>query len=59
MLVMGPWSHGGWGRGPGRSLGNLDFAVKTGEVFREQIQFPFFMQHLKDAPASCRKRGCS
>lgn len=49
-LVMGPWSHGGWGRGTGERLGNMSFAVKTGEVFREQIQFAFFMHHLKDAP---------
>ena len=47
-LVMGPWSHGGWGRGTGESLGNLHFGVKTGEFFRERIQFPFFMKHLKD-----------
>jgi putative CocE/NonD family hydrolase len=47
-LVMGPWSHGGWGRGPGESLGHLHFGVKTGEFFREHIQFPFFMKHLKD-----------
>lgn len=50
-LVMGPWSHGGWGRGPGDRLGNLNFAVKTGEFFREQIQFPFFQKYLKDKPA--------
>jgi putative CocE/NonD family hydrolase len=48
QLVMGPWSHGGWGRGPGDRLGNVSFNVKTGEFFREQIQFPFFMKHLKD-----------
>jgi len=46
-LVMGPWSHGGWGRGNGDRLGNLNFQVKTGEYFREQIEFPFFMQSLK------------
>jgi putative CocE/NonD family hydrolase len=51
MLVMGPWSHGGWSRGPGDRLGNVSFAVKTSEFFREQIQFPFFMHYLKDAPA--------
>jgi len=51
MLVMGPWSHGGWGRGPGNTLGNLNFAVNTGEFFREHIQFPFFMEYLKDKPA--------
>ena len=49
-LVMGPWSHGGWGRGPGDRLGNATFAVRTGEVFRNEIQFAFFMHHLKDAP---------
>lgn len=46
-LVMGPWSHGGWSRGDGQTLGDLDFASKTGEFYREQIEFPFFLQHLK------------
>jgi putative CocE/NonD family hydrolase len=50
-LVMGPWSHGGWGRGPGDRLGNLSFSVKTGEFFRQRIQFPFFEKYLKDEPA--------
>jgi putative CocE/NonD family hydrolase len=52
MLVMGPWSHGGWARGTGISLGNLNFGVRTSEYFRENIQFPFFVQYLKDKPAS-------
>jgi len=52
VLVMGPWSHGGWSRGTGGTLGNLNFGVLTGEFFREKIQFPFFMQYLKDKPAS-------
>jgi putative CocE/NonD family hydrolase len=47
-LVMGPWSHGGWARGDGDKLGNVTFGVKTAAVFREQIQFPFFMYYLKD-----------
>jgi uncharacterized protein len=47
-LVMGPWSHGGWARGDGDRLGNVSFGVKTAAVFREQIQFPFFMFYLKD-----------
>ena len=51
QLVMGPWPHGGWARLEGDRLGNLNFAVKTGEFFREQIQFPFFMHYLKDKPA--------
>jgi putative CocE/NonD family hydrolase len=51
QLVMGPWHHGGWARGDGDELGNLNFAVKTGEFFRSKIQFPFFMKYLKDTPA--------
>jgi putative CocE/NonD family hydrolase len=49
-LVMGPWCHGCWARGDGDRLGNLSFGVKTSAVFREQIQFPFFMRYLKDKP---------
>jgi putative CocE/NonD family hydrolase len=51
QLVMGPWPHGGWARMEGDKLGNLNFAVKSAEFFREQIQFPFFMHYLKDKPA--------
>jgi putative CocE/NonD family hydrolase len=51
LLVMGPWPHGGWARGGGERLGNVPFAVRTSEFFREHIQFPFFMRHLKDRPA--------
>ena len=46
-LVMGPWVHGGWARGDGKRLGYVNFDSKTGEYFRQQIQFPFFEQHLK------------
>jgi putative CocE/NonD family hydrolase len=49
-LVMGPWSHGGWSRGPGDRLGNVAFGLKTGEFFRERIQLPWFLHYLKDAP---------
>jgi putative CocE/NonD family hydrolase len=49
-LVMGPWSHGGWSRGPGDRLGNVAFGFKTGEFFREKIQLPWFLHYLKDAP---------
>lgn len=46
-LIMGPWSHGGWSRGDGDRLGNLSFKVKTGEFYRANIEFPFFLYHLK------------
>ncbi len=49
-LVMGPWSHGGWSRGNGDSYQVIKFEKKTGPYYREQIEYPFFAHHLKDAP---------
>jgi putative CocE/NonD family hydrolase len=46
-LVVGPWVHGGWAGGDGRSLGRVRFGADTSDYFRKQIQFPFFEQHLK------------
>ena len=53
VIVMGPWSHGGWSRGDGTRLGNLDFGSKTGAYYREAIEHAFFARHLKgeSAPA--------
>lgn len=49
ILVVGPFSHGGWNSHPdGNSLGNIRFAGAPGVYFREQIQFPFFRYYLKD-----------
>ncbi|MFL6673373.1 MAG: CocE/NonD family hydrolase [Massilia sp.] len=48
-LVVGPWVHGGWARGDGKSLGHVQFDSNTGEYFRTRLQFPFFEQHLKGA----------
>jgi putative CocE/NonD family hydrolase len=50
-LVMGPWSHGQWSRGDGDRLGLARFDVKTGPWYRDSVEFPFFMHHLKGAPA--------
>lgn len=50
-LVMGPWSHGGWSRGDGDRYEAITFRKKTGPFYREEIEFPFFMHHLKDAKA--------
>jgi len=47
LLVMGPWYHGGWG-GDGDHLGAVPFGSKTGEFFRENIEFPFFRYYLKE-----------
>ncbi len=49
-VVVGPWVHGGWARGDGDRLGDATFNARTGEFFRQQIQFPFFEHYLKDVP---------
>jgi putative CocE/NonD family hydrolase len=54
-LVMGPWRHGGWARGDGSTLGNLNFGSKTAEYCRDQIELPFFVVHLKDAKKDAAK----
>jgi putative CocE/NonD family hydrolase len=47
MLVMGPWNHGGFARGDGDRLGNVNFGSKTAAYYRERIELPFFMYYLK------------
>ena len=47
MLVMGPWTHGGFSRGDGDRVGNVNFGSKTGAYYREHIELPFFLYHLK------------
>ncbi|HEY0787982.1 MAG TPA: CocE/NonD family hydrolase, partial [Thermoanaerobaculia bacterium] len=47
ILVMGPWSHGGWSRTEGDRLGDVEFHQKTGPFYREFIELPFFEYHLK------------
>ena len=50
FLVVGPWNHGGWARGPGNKLGNIGFGANTGEYFRDSVQAAFFAHYLKDKP---------
>src|SRR5262249_46171867 len=50
ILVMGPWSHGGWARGDGDALGHVRFDDKTAPYFRENVEFPFFEHYLNDKP---------
>ena len=47
-VVVGPWSHGGWSRGDGEQLGDINFESKTGEYFRHDVELPFFNFYLKD-----------
>ncbi len=54
-LVLGPWNHGGWSRGPGDQLGGKFGTVtfggqKTGEYYRAKIEAPFFEFYLKGRP---------
>jgi uncharacterized protein len=46
-LVEGPWVHGGWARGDGDHLGDVQFGAKTSDYFQKDIQFPFFEHYLK------------
>ena len=47
-LVMGPWFHGGWGRGDGSYLGNVRFGSKTARFYQDNLEVPFFNFYLKD-----------
>lgn len=47
-LVLGPWKHGGWLAGEGRTLGPIDFGAATATHFRERILAPWFAYYLKD-----------
>ncbi len=51
-LVEGPWVHGGWARGDGSHLGDVQFNSKTSDYFRANIQFPFFEHYLKGKGAA-------
>jgi uncharacterized protein len=55
FLVVGPWNHGGWSRGPGRTLGRIDFGSDTAAHYRRNIMATFLAHYLRDrgpAPAS-------
>jgi putative CocE/NonD family hydrolase len=47
-VVAGPWNHGGWSRGEGRKLGDINFDSDTAQYFREKVQAPWFAYWLKD-----------
>lgn len=49
-LVVGPWSHGGWSRGDGTSLGTLRWNYRTGPFYRDSVEYPFFAHYLAGAP---------
>ncbi|HTT33364.1 MAG TPA: CocE/NonD family hydrolase [Methylomirabilota bacterium] len=47
-LVAGPWNHGGWAGGPGKSLGAIPFGSDTALYFRHNIEAPWFAYWLKN-----------
>jgi uncharacterized protein len=49
-FTMGPWVHGGWARGAGDHLGDVDFGGPTGPHYRDDIEFNFFSHYLKETP---------
>lgn len=54
FMVLGPWNHGGWSRGPGDKLGGkfgtVEFCSKTGLEYRRDFETPFFEYYLKGKP---------
>jgi uncharacterized protein len=48
FIVAGPWNHGGWGHGQGKSLGEIPFGSETAVYFRRNIEAPWFAYWLKD-----------
>ena len=55
FMVLGPWNHGGWARGPGDELaskfGKIAFGgQKTGAYYRSTFEAPFFEFYLKSKP---------
>jgi putative CocE/NonD family hydrolase len=47
FLVVGPWNHGGWSRGEGKSLGRIDFGSATAAYYRREVLARFLAYHLK------------
>jgi len=48
VLVMGPFDHGGWSRGPGTTMvGNIAFGENLALGYQNTIEAPFFRHFLK------------
>ncbi len=58
QLVMGPWTHGAWARREWNSFGDFQFGSNTAKMYRDSVETPFFIYHLKDkgryVPAEAR-----
>lgn len=49
QVLLGPWRHHGWDRGPSAKLGDADFGFDTSTIYPEMM-LGFFEHHLKGAP---------
>lgn len=48
MLVMGPWTHGGWARERGQqTVNHIYFGDSISTFYQTEIEAPFFAYHLK------------
>jgi putative CocE/NonD family hydrolase len=48
FLVMGPWTHGAWGRSDWDHFGTYRFGSNTSKYFQDSLQTKFFNYYLKD-----------
>ena len=46
-IVVGPWGHGQWSRGPADHLGQYEFGSDTVAYYQKEIEAPWFAFHLK------------
>lgn len=53
-IVVGPWTHGAWrGNGDANALGGVEFAEESlSQFYRDEVEFPFFEQHLRGVESS-------
>jgi putative CocE/NonD family hydrolase len=47
MLVMGPWTHGGWGYPDYNNPSRIPFKEEDKYFYLNEIEYPFFSHHLK------------
>ncbi len=47
MLVMGPWTHGGWGYPDYNNPSRIPFTEEDKYFYLHDIEYPFFSHHLK------------
>jgi len=52
VLVMGPWSHGGWASSiPTTQVGNIVFGEGISDTYQREVEAPYFRHFLKGEDA--------